>query len=305
MTSTTPSRSSPTCPTRSLISLRQRPPIRRRGRDRDRLPTPGIPGRLNLRRERYDQYRQPESAPAISVSISPRSPGLVPRGGSPSWTSRVTPHRRPKNSAGTRAAGTPLSAARKTLIEQMERGHREIPQISISRNLDVTPLEERREGISFTAILIHHIARALVGHEALRTVLRGDRLRVGPVDIAVAMDTPRGLFAPVVRRADRLEIEEISKVIRQYRKRAGENRLKGEELRHGPFAVTNLGMFGVDLFTPLIFAGQTAVLAVGRATEVEDGRISAWVTLAVDHRVVDGAEAARFLETLRREIAAQ
>ena len=64
-------------------------------------------------------------------------------------------------------------------------------------------------------------------------------------------------------------------------------------------------MFGVDLFTPLIFAGQTAVLAVGRATEVEDGRISAWVTLAVDHRVVDGAEAARFLETLRREIAAQ
>ena len=200
------------------------------------------------------------------------------------------------------AAGVPLTGARKALIEQMERGHREIPQISISRNLDVTPLKERSEGITFTAIVVYHIARALVGHEALRTVFTGERLRLEPVDIAVAMDTPHGLLAPVVRGADRLEVEEISRVIRQYRERAGENRLKGEELRPGPFAVTNLGMFGVDLFTPLVFAGQTAVLAIGRAADSENRRSSAWFTLAVDHRVVDGAEAARFLETLRREI---
>ena len=162
------------------------------------------------------------------------------------------------------AMGEPLPAARRSLIDQMERGHREIPQISVSRLMDVTPLGERTGGATFTSSLVYHLARALSKHEALRSVLADGRLCVEPVSIAIAMDTPHGLFAPVVRRADEQTLEEISNAIQDYRQRAKENRLKGEELRAGPFAVTNLGMFGIDMFTPLVFAGQTAVLAVGR-----------------------------------------
>ena len=200
------------------------------------------------------------------------------------------------------AMGELLSPARRSLIDQMERGHREIPQISVSRLMEVTPLGKEAADVTFTSSLVFRLARALAKHEALRSVLADGRLCVEPVNIAIAMDTPYGLFAPVVRRADERTIQEISNAVRDYRQRAQENRLKGEELRAGPFAVTNLGMFGIDMFTPLVFAGQTAVLAVGRATDAGNGKESAWFTLAVDHRIVDGAEAARFLETAQQEI---
>ncbi len=196
----------------------------------------------------------------------------------------------------------PLSVARKALINQMERGHKEIPQISISRFMEVTSLTEKQEGVTFTVCLVDAVARALANHEILRTVLEREHTWVADVSVAVAMDTRRGLVAPVIREADGLSLEEISNLLKDFRRRAEENRLKGEDLRGGHFALSNLGMLGVDQFTPMVFAGQTAVLGVGRAVDAGEGRKSAWCTLAVDHRLVDGAEAARFLETLQRLI---
>ena len=196
----------------------------------------------------------------------------------------------------------PLSVARKALIGQMERGHREIPQVSVSRSMDVTPLTVKNEGVTFTVRLVHVAARALTEHESLRTVLDRDLTWVADVAVAVAMETAHGLAAPVIRQADQLSLEEVSGMLEDFRKRGEENRLRGEDLRGGRFALSNLGMLGVDQFTPLVFAGQTAVLGVGRAVESGGGRKSAWFTLVVDHRLVDGAEAARFLETLQSEI---
>ena len=191
----------------------------------------------------------------------------------------------------------PLPALRIALNAQMLKSLAEIPQIHVTRQMDISSLTIKAEGITFTHRLVRAAAAALVKHPALRTIIEGNRVKTEPVSVAVAMDTPHGLVAPVVRGAENLSLNQIGEMIRDFRARAELNALRGEELRNGPFAITNLGMFGVDLFSAFVFHGQTAVLAVGRAA---DGK--AWFNLAVDHRVVDGAEAARFLETLQKEI---
>ena len=197
---------------------------------------------------------------------------------------------------------TPLPATRVALIAQMQRSLAEIPQIQVRRRCDVTCLTATAEGISFTHRLAKTAASTLARHPALRTVFDANRIRVEPVSVAIAMDSPHGLVAPVVRHADRLSIQEMSAAITELRAKADANTLRRAELVDAPFAISNLGMFGVDQFDAFVFHGQTAVLSVGRATEDDAHKKWAWFGLAVDHRVVDGAEAARFLDTLQSEI---
>jgi pyruvate dehydrogenase E2 component (dihydrolipoamide acetyltransferase) len=214
----------------------------------------------------------------------------------------VDGHLEPSSAANNSQPWTPVPGTRRALIEQMTRGWTEIPQISLMRKMQVGHLMTKSGESSFTSRLIVPLAKALQKHPALRTELKDDRTHVCPVAVAVAMDTPHGLVAPVIHDANSLSLEEISRQIRDYRERGNRNQLKREDLRGGRFAVTNLGMLGVDHFTPLVFHGQTAVLSVGKATAGENGGAEAWCGLAVDHRVVDGSEAARFLETLQDEI---
>lgn len=192
-----------------------------------------------------------------------------------------------------------FSAPRLALNAQMVRSLAEIPQILVSRHIDVTKLSVRSEGITFTHLLISKVAVALEKHSALRTITDGRRYRVTPVSVAVAMDSPSGLVAPVLRSLDLQSVGSIANRVKDFRRRAEQRALRSEELRDGPFALTNLGMFGVDQFSPFVFFGQTAVLAVGRIALGSSASSRAWFSLASDHRVVDGAEAARFLETLQ------
>lgn len=208
-------------------------------------------------------------------------------------------------SAGTsEGVWSPLSPTRVALIAQMHKALLEIPQINVARQLDVTPLLVKTPGITFTHRLIRTVALAMEQHPALRTVINADRTKRGPVEIAVAMDTATGLVAPVIRHAQRYTVEGIAELVKDFSARAAQGLLKRQELTDCPFAISNLGMLGVDWFTPFVFHGQTAVLAVSRAVEAAAGRRVAWFTLAVDHRVVDGAEAARFLQTLQDKINA-
>lgn len=191
-----------------------------------------------------------------------------------------------------------LSAARIALNAQMQKSLAEIPQIHVVRQLDVVAISVKAAGVTFTHRLVRTAAAALARHPTLRTIIEGERVKVEPVSVAVAMDTPRGLVAPALRGTEKLPLQEIATRLKDFRARAEAGTLKREELVNAPFAITNLGMFGVDFFSAFVFHGQTAVLAVGRAT---GGK--AWFSLAVDHRVVDGAEASRFLETLQSEIS--
>jgi len=197
---------------------------------------------------------------------------------------------------------TPLPASRVALNAQMQKSLAEIPQIHIARQMDVTPLVRKSEGITFTHRLILAAATALKQHPALRTIIEGDKIKTEPVSVAVAMDTTHGLVAPAIRSADNLSLERIAVMLKEMQGRAEANSLKREEMLNAPFAITNLGMLGVDFFQAFVFHGQTAVLAVGRAVDAAGGRKVAWFNLAVDHRIVDGAEAARFLESLQQEI---
>lgn len=203
------------------------------------------------------------------------------------------------NASTNNGAGwKPLSSARLALIAQMQKSLAEIPQFQVARRLDVTRLMVKNENITFTVRLVRCVALALEKHTGLRTVLAGEEIRVEPLSIAVAMESSKGLVAPVIR-ADRLAtFEGIVAELKDFQVRAQTGDLRRAELIDGPFAISNLGMFQVDFFSPFVFHGQTAVLAIGRAV---DGW--AWFNLAADHRIVDGAEAARFLETLQQEIS--
>ncbi len=199
----------------------------------------------------------------------------------------------------SRVAGdwNPLPASRIALNAQMTKSLAEIPQIHIVRQLDVAAISVKAEGVTFTHRLVCAVAAALVRHPALRMVLDRDRVKTEPVSVAVAMDTPRGLVAPALRNADKLSLQQVAAATKDFRARAEAGTLKRDELVNAPFAITNLGMLGVDFFSAFVFHGQTAVLAVGRSV---GGK--AWFSLAVDHRIVDGAEGARFLETLQQQM---
>jgi pyruvate dehydrogenase E2 component (dihydrolipoamide acetyltransferase) len=195
--------------------------------------------------------------------------------------------------------------SRAGLIGQMETAARTIPMFSISRQFDVTPLSRKQPGITFTHRLILCLGRALAAHRSLLTSIDGGRYRMEEVSVAVAMDTASGLLAPVVRNPQALTLPEIAATVQLLKARADAGQLKRADLERAPFAISNLGMFGVDVFQPSVFAGQSAVLGSGRAVDAAGGRKTAWFTLACDHRAVDGAEAARFFQTLQQEIDAQ
>jgi pyruvate dehydrogenase E2 component (dihydrolipoamide acetyltransferase) len=128
--------------------------------------------------------------------------------------------------------------------------------------------------------------------------------RLPDVNVGIAVAFDGGLVVPVVHGADRLGVREVAGRRRELVTRARDGALRPEDVQDGTFTVSNLGMFGVDAFTAIVNGPQAAILAVGRVADrvvAEDGRPAVrpgmTVTLSCDHRVVDGAMAARFLGT--------
>lgn len=197
-----------------------------------------------------------------------------------------------------------FDGARAGLVAQMEAAARTIPVFSLTRRMDVTPLLRKEEGITMTHRLVVCLGAALAEHRALLTTIEGGRFRLEEVSVAVAMDSKSGLVAPAVRGASLARAGLVAAEVRALKARADEGRLKRADFERAPFALSNLGMAGIDQFQPSVFAGQCAVLGVGRATEGAAGRRVAWFTLACDHRAVDGAAAARFLQDLQERILA-
>ena len=196
-----------------------------------------------------------------------------------------------------------LPVYRVALNQQMQKSLAEIPQIHIVRQMEVSPLMNKVEGITFTHKLVQKLGLALAEHPALCTMIQGTKVKAEPASVAVAIESANGLVAPVVRNAESLTLTQIAETVRDFRARAESGALRADELNHGPFALTNLGILGVDFFNAFVFHGQTAVLAVGRVSKGDASESRAWFDLAVDHRVVDGAEAARFLATLQTLIS--
>jgi len=154
------------------------------------------------------------------------------------------------------------------------------------------------------------VARALQEHPALnRQWIDGEIVSPGGIHIAIAIDTPVGLVAPVLRDVPSLGVREIAARTNDLKRRAHASQLKPEDLYGGTFTITNLGAFGIDAFTPIINVPQCAILGLGRIERrpavVGDQivpRDTMTLSLTFDHRIVDGAPAARFLATVSHAI---
>lgn len=162
--------------------------------------------------------------------------------------------------------------------------------------------------LSYTAILIKAVAAALENHPKLRSMMdEGGIIRTnGDINIGVAVDIEEGLVVPVIKNANLKVLKVICKELSELTERAKRNQLSIEEMSGGAFTITNLGMFGITYFTPIINMPESAILGVGAITHkpiVREGGIHIApvmnLSLTHDHRVIDGAPAARFLQELK------
>ena len=206
----------------------------------------------------------------------------------------------------------PLSRMRRAIAERMTRSVREQPQFSISRDVDMSAANEARTkaGASYTDAIVAACAKALRDHPRLRGRIEDDALVISDaihVGIAIALDD--GLLVPVLRDADRKDLSELARERERLEQHARAGKLAEHELGGAVFTVSNLGTLGVDRFTAIVNPPEAAILALGRVTDrviAKDGsalvRPVATLTLSVDHRVADGATAARYLTAVAERL---
>jgi len=209
----------------------------------------------------------------------------------------------------------PLAGIKKVTAERVSRSFRTAPHSTVIMDVDMTNATKMRgdKQISYTELLVKAAAEALRKHPLLNSTLTEDEsIRVyEDVNVGVAVATEQGLVVPVIHSADKMTLEEISKTLRELVEKARDSKLTKEDLSGGTFTITNLGMFGVDLFMPIINPPEAAILAVGRIADkaiVEAKQIKIkpimTLSLAYDHRIVDGAPAARFLQEVKKSLEA-
>ena len=162
--------------------------------------------------------------------------------------------------------------------------------------------------MSYTDLLVKAAAVALRQEPMLNSRLDGDVIRlIEEINIGVAVEVPEGLIVPVVSNADKKTLAQIARSTKQLIDGARDGKLSSSELTGGTFTITNLGPFGVDIFTPLINPPETAILGVGKIADkpmASDGKVEIrpmmYLSLSFDHRVIDGALAARFLQRVKQ-----
>ncbi len=209
-------------------------------------------------------------------------------------------------------AREPLSRMRRAIAESMTRSFRDVPQYSLSRDADMTAAGElrTREAVSYTDVLVATAARALRDHPRLAMRYEPDGLV--PADgmhIGVAVALEDGLLVPVIRDADTKGLAAIARERAALQEGARAGRLPANAQGGAVFSISNLGQHGVDRFTALVNPPEAAILAVGRVRDQVVARAGAAavrpvviLTLSVDHRVADGAQAAEFLADLAERL---
>ena len=210
----------------------------------------------------------------------------------------------------------PLTQIRKTIAKRLAQSLGPIPHFFLTVEIDMERAADARAhlkslgdayAVSFNDLVVKACALALRRHPAVNAAFLDDRVRYfGDVHIGMAVAVEDGLITPVVRHADRKGLAEIAAESKALAERARARRLTPEEYTGSTFSVSNLGMYDIDEFTAVINPPEAAILAVGRVTEkpvVVDGAViprrMMRVTLSCDHRVVDGATGAKFLQTLK------
>ncbi len=212
-------------------------------------------------------------------------------------------------------ASAPLSGHRKVIADRLSLSARTAVHVPITMEVDMTSaskLKNDQKGtgvdLSYSDMIVKAVAKSLEEFPRVNTMLLGDELRtMKEVNVGLAVGTEDNLLVPVVRNANRLSLAEISRTANTLIERARNRTLATREMSGGTFTVSNLGMYDVDLFAPVINPPETAILGVGRIAQksvVVNGataiRPVMTLTLVFDHRVIDGVLAARFLQRVKQ-----
>ena len=213
-----------------------------------------------------------------------------------------------------------LSGMRRTIAERLLASKTQIPHFYLTMEVDAGPLSKLRKEINAAAeasgspkitvndFVLLATARAAAKHPKVNAAFAGDSVvEYADVNLSVAIAVEDGLITPVVRKADKLSLREISVAVKDLAVRARGKKIKPEEYAGGTITVSNLGAYGVDSFYAIVNPPQAAILAVGAIVKkpivgpndqiVAGQRMS--IALSGDHRVVDGALGAEFLASLR------
>jgi len=200
---------------------------------------------------------------------------------------------------------------RGTIARRMVESLRDSAQLTLGMDADadaMVALRSELDGVpGYTDFVTAAVSRSLVEHRILNSMLVNDEIHVlADINVGVAVELDDGLVVPIVRRADRLGLIDLAAETKRLATGARERTLALADFEGGTFAVSSLGMFGVDFFTPIINPPNTAILGVGRIRDevTWSGNSAARVrritlSLTFDHRVADGAVAARFLGSVR------
>ena len=221
------------------------------------------------------------------------------------------------------AERVPLRGARRVTARRMLESLQTTAQLTLHAPADARALLSLRErlksgaaGADLRAVTINDllhlaVARTLPAHPALNAQLMDDHiLQHRDVHLGFAVDSPRGLFVPVIHDADRLGLQQLASEARRLAQACREGRVRPEELEGGTFTVSNLGAYGIESFTPVLNPPQAGILGVGAIhlkAVADDGGVAfrphISLSLTIDHQVLDGAPAARFLQDLAQVLA--
>ncbi len=213
----------------------------------------------------------------------------------------------------------PLTQIRKTIARRLAESNGPVPTFFLTAEFDATRAAEMRTQltemgeeykVSFNDIVIKAVALALAEHPAVNALWLNDKIRqFNRIHVAMAVAVEDGLITPVLFDADRMTMWDISGKAKDLAKRARERKLLQEEYTGSTFSVSNLGMFGIDQFTAIINPPEAGIIAIGGVEAkpvVIDGQLEVRqrmrVTMSCDHRVIDGATGAKFLQTVRQFI---
>jgi pyruvate dehydrogenase E2 component (dihydrolipoyllysine-residue acetyltransferase) len=217
----------------------------------------------------------------------------------------------------------PFAGIRKVVAERLSDSLRTMAQVTIAHEAEVSGLAARRDALAagfeaaagirltYTDLLVEVVAR-LREHPLLNSSLTEQGIATSEaVHMGVAVALEDGLIVPVIRDADSRPLSEIARARAELVAKAQAGTLALDEIEGGTFTISNLGAFGADAFTPIVNPPQCAILGVGRMLDkplAVDGRVeirpTMWLSLTFDHRIVDGAPAARFLQALAERLAA-
>lgn len=213
--------------------------------------------------------------------------------------------------------GKPLSNMRKVVASRMRESLSETAQFTASAYANALPMmklravyKKQNQAITFNDMVMFAAVKALALHPEVNAEFIGGEVFIHKdVHLGFACDTPRGLMVPVVKNADKMSIAELASRIKELASQAVDGKISPDDLSGGTFTVSNLGSFGVTTFTPIINYPQVAILGVG-SIELRPLRREGQVvfeehmifSLTSDHQIVDGAPAARFLQSVIKQV---